>query len=276
MPERAPLDNLVRARHDVGTVELRADSDGTGRTLHGHFAVFNQWTEINSVREGRFMERIAPGAFARTFAERSGKIRVLYDHGHDPSIGNKPLGSITSLSEDRTGANYSVNLFEASYVNDLLPALGAGELGASFRFGVADDSWADFPKRSAHNPDGMRERTINDLDLYEFGPVTFPAYEGATAGLRSATDDYIRHLLADEDDLARYINRVGANAAAKFLMASLPVLRASADAEDLSEAADGADETPEASTDGQEQDTPRQLIVAALTRAGRSIPNETE
>jgi phage head maturation protease len=32
-------------------------------TVSGHFAVFNRWTEIDSLFEGQFMERFAPGSF---------------------------------------------------------------------------------------------------------------------------------------------------------------------------------------------------------------------
>jgi phage head maturation protease len=75
-------------------------------TMHGHFAVFNRWTEINSWFEGNFLERIAPGAFKKTFREKTPK--VLFQHGQDPQIGDKPLGPIESLAEDETGAAYEV------------------------------------------------------------------------------------------------------------------------------------------------------------------------
>ena len=51
----------------------------------------------------------------------------------------------------------------------------------------------DFNKRakaSDYNPKGLPERTVRDLHMPEFGPVTFPAYPGATAGMRSLTDRF--------------------------------------------------------------------------------------
>ena len=219
---RAPVDNLVRARHDTGTIELRADDTGTGRTLHGHFAVFNRWTEIDSHYEGRFLERIAPGAFARTFAERGDKIRVLYDHGHDPSIGNKPLAVPNVLREDATGAYYEAELFSASYVDDLLPALRAGQLGASFRFKVTGEEWADPERATKTNPAKLPERTVTGVELYEFGPVTFPAYDSATAGVRSGTDQFIERLLNDPLVMARFSQRVGGYVAEQFVSSLTP------------------------------------------------------
>jgi phage head maturation protease len=37
------------------------------------------------------------------------------------------------------------------------------------------------PGKSDYNPDGLPEITILEARLIEFGPVTFPAYAGATA-----------------------------------------------------------------------------------------------
>jgi hypothetical protein len=69
-------------------------------TLVGHFASFNEWTEIRSSVEGHFMERVAPGAFVRTIVENRKDIRVLFHHGLDPSIGLAVLGPIDELRGD--------------------------------------------------------------------------------------------------------------------------------------------------------------------------------
>src|SRR4249920_61338 len=179
----APVDNLVRALFGPESAELRAQTDeGQGGTLFGHFAVFNKWTEINSMWEGNFLERIAPGAFADTISTRGDQINVLYDHGQDPQLGNKPLGPINVLKEDAKGAYYEVSLLRGAdgelvpYNRDfIVPAAKAGLLGASFRFKVTEETWVDPEKASKTNPAKLPERTIDRVDLYEFGPVTFPA-----------------------------------------------------------------------------------------------------
>lgn len=220
----APVDNLVRARYDTGAAELRAEGGVEGRTLFGHFAVFERWTKIDSWYEGRFIERIGDKAFTRTFKERGDKIRVLYDHGSDPSIGNKPLGAPDVLRVDKgVGAYYESELFDSSYVNDLLPALRAKQLGASFRFRVIGESWVEPKKASDHNPEMLPERTITDVDLYEFGPVTFPAYEDATAGVRSGSDSFIERLLNDPTFVARFTERAGL-AVVEPILATLPAV----------------------------------------------------
>jgi HK97 family phage prohead protease len=172
--------------------------------------VFDTPTEINSAYEGRFMERIAPGAFMRTLAKQGDKVKVLYDHGQDPSIGNKPLGVVRSLREDTVGVAYEVGLFDnTSYVADLLPGLRAGAYGSSFRFRVVDDTIDDESVVTDWNPNGLPVRTVTDVDLYEFGPVTFPAYPDATAGVRSLTDTFADRLLRDPLFLARFTERAG-------------------------------------------------------------------
>jgi HK97 family phage major capsid protein/HK97 family phage prohead protease len=189
-PKRLPRENLVRAM-PRGSVELRATENGDMPVMAGHFAVFNEWTRIDSVFEGTFMERIAPKSFAKTFDENRDVIKVTFNHGHDPSMGDKVLGPIEMLSEDRTGAAYAVPLLDTSYNRDLLPGLEAGLYGSSFRFRVLREDVDNDPGASDHNPDNLPERTIREAEVFEFGPVTFPAYGGATAGVRSMTDEFI-------------------------------------------------------------------------------------
>lgn len=184
-----PKNDLVRARPGL---EVRETGDeGSMPTLHGYFLRFNEWTEIDSLFEGRFMERIAPGAAKKTLAQRGDKVKILFNHGHDPSIGEKALTD-PGLKEDETGVHYEGELFDTSYNRDLVPGLRTGQYGASFKFSVVSEEIDQEPERSDENPDGIPERTITEIKLYEGGPVTFPAYDGATAGVRcrSLTDEF--------------------------------------------------------------------------------------
>lgn len=196
-----PRDDLIRAM--PGGIEFRAsDPDaGDGTTLFGHFARFNSWTIIDSWFEGRFLEQLAPGAFRKTIRERGGQVKVQFDHGHDPFVGGAPLGPIRTLREDDDGVYYEVPLLDTDYNRDRVLPLLRGTLlngdhlgsllGASFRFSVVKEKWVRGPKPSEHNPDGLDERTITEVKLYEFGPVVFPAYGDATAAARSLTADYL-------------------------------------------------------------------------------------
>jgi len=162
-------------------------------TMSGHFSTFGDWYEVDSYTEGHFLERVAAGAFAKTIRKSlNGQepMKVLYDHGQDPQIGNKVLGRIAELREDTTGPAYTVPLFDTSYNRDLAPGLIAGAYGSSFRFTVEKDEWDNSPTPSEWNSASIPERTITEARVYEFGPVTFPANPNATAGARSTTDLY--------------------------------------------------------------------------------------
>ena len=249
-------DNLSRARCLPEAAAFRADSDenGDGRTLFGHFSVFNTFYEINSVWEGTFLERIAPGAFERTIGERGSQVKALYDHGNDPTLGNKPLGPFRELSEDDEGGYYEIGLIDTDYNRDfIIPASRAGLLGASFRFRVRAQEWIDEPDASEGNPRALPERTITDVDLYELGPVTFPANPAADAALRSTTDEFYRRVLTDPLFIARFTQRVGPTVAEQ-LIASL--------------AADSPSGSPaRGSADGQDEGLDAALSGARLAEA---------
>lgn len=199
-----PRENIVRGLMP-GVVLRASEKPGKLPTLVGHFSVFNEWTRIDSAWEGTFLERVSPGAFDKTFTENRAGMRVLFNHGKDPHIGDKPLGPIENLGTDERGAFYEVPLFDTAYNRELLPGLEAGVYGASFRFKVMREEFKKDPTRSEHNPDALPERTITEARVMEFGPVTFPAYEGATAGVRSLTDDYIAApIFGDPERLQRF------------------------------------------------------------------------
>lgn len=185
--------DIVRAMpSEVRPLELRADEesgDSLGR-LVVRFSPFNQWYEISSWWEGDFMERTVHGAFAKTMRESGASVKCLFDHGYDPTIGNKVLCAPDDLREDPDSAVMEGELFDTSYCRDLLPGLRAGAYGSSFKFRVVKEQWDDDPGVSEHNPKGLPERTILEVRLFEAGPVCFPASPTATAGMRSMTDTY--------------------------------------------------------------------------------------
>jgi HK97 family phage prohead protease len=198
-------DNLYRGL--VGGLALRqlerADDDAPadGSLMHGHFAVFDEWNEIDSWFEGRFLERNAPGMFKKTMREQRDAIRVQYDHGHDFFVGGSPLGAIDVLREDDEGAYYEVPLVDTDYNRDRVLPLLRGQLmdgrragtllGASYRFRVTREEWVEPKKASDLNPDMLPERTIREVRLFEFGPVVFPAAQSASAKVRCLTDHYL-------------------------------------------------------------------------------------
>lgn len=246
----APRDNLFRGF--LGQpVELRADTEaGRPSTMFGHFARFEQWNEIESWYEGRFIERLVPGAFAKTFKDiMQGRSRAIsqYDHGYDPYFGSSSLGPFEALREEDQGPYYEVPLLDADYNHDrLIPMLGGltidgrsfgSVLGASYRFRVRKEEWVDPKKATDWNPERLPERTIREVTFYEAGPVAFPADQMATSGVRSVslTDHYIERQAARTGQAARAAQRL-----AQIAGAAAPGT-APADPDEPPQALDGPD-----------------------------------
>ena len=164
-----PTDNLVRS------VDFRASEAGDGLTLDGYAAVFGAATEING-GEGHFTEEIAPGAFKRSLGQRTPILQ--FDHGQHPLIGSMPIGVIRNITEDGHGLKVRARLSDNWLIQPVRDAIRDGAVtGMSFRFRVLKDAW--------ERRNGMSHRTIQEVELYEAGPVVFPAYVQTTVGVRS-------------------------------------------------------------------------------------------
>lgn len=190
--------SLPAVRQDsVGDV-----GDGRLGTLLVDFSRFDAWYEIDSFWEGRFLERTVRGSFKRTIRNNGSQVKTLFNHGFDFHIGDKILGVHEVLEERPDSPHMEVPLLDTSYNRDLEPGLRASGYGSSFMFEVLGESWNREPDKSEHNPDGLPERTITEVRLFEAGPVTWPANPEATAGLRSAsgTDWLVEQLRARDVD----------------------------------------------------------------------------
>lgn len=177
----AGVERAVRAAPEVRASD--DDDSGDERTLFGHAAVTGQWTDLEDF-VGPYREQIAPGAFTKTLKERGGPV-VMFNHGRDPGTGQKPLGETLVAREDDTGLYIEARLFDTHYVRELLPALESGTIdGMSFMFDIISELWT----WASDSKSGMDERTIQEVRLYEAGPVVFPAYEQTDVGIRTHVD----------------------------------------------------------------------------------------
>jgi len=173
---KAPKNNVYRA------APFRADDTGDGFTLEGYGAVFGDTTRIDSW-EGKFDEKIERGAFSKTISER--KPVLQFDHGRDAATGSVPIGAVEELREDKHGLFVRARMHDNARVEPIRQAIASGAIdGMSFRFRVIREEWDE----SGEIP----VRTINEVELFELGPVVFPAYQSTSVGVRS--------LLADLDD----------------------------------------------------------------------------
>lgn len=195
-------------RADLAGLKVRSADETPVMT--GRFAAPGEWTEINSIIEGHFFERSAPSAFEKTIKESKDRMKVLFHHGLDPFFGNSVLGPIRSLGSDTA---YEVDLIDTDYNKRLVPMLENGLLGSSFRFDVVKEDVDERPRKSEWNPDGIPQVTLTEVRVKEFGPTPLPAYPGASAGLRSVTDQFVlMSLQADPERLRLLVEAIRAAA----------------------------------------------------------------
>lgn len=156
-------------RRIFGAHELRVADDG--KKIRGHAAVFNAKAEIWG-----FQERVAPGAFAKSIKESD--VRALFNHDPNYVLGRNKAGTL-ELSEDGAGLVDVITPPDTGWARDLMESIRRGDITQqSFGFRTIKDSW--------NIEYGMPTRTLQEVQLYDVSPVTFPAYEDTDCGVRGA------------------------------------------------------------------------------------------
>jgi uncharacterized protein len=155
-------------------VELRAAPEGSKSpgVLVGYSAVF----ESPSEDLGGFVERIRPGAFARSL-RNGADVLALVDHEPSRLLGRLSAGTLRTR-EDARGLRVEVDLPDTSVGRDTAVSIARGDLrGMSFSFVTRSDRW-DLSGAPA-------QRELLDVDLLDVGPVASPAYRETSVALRS-------------------------------------------------------------------------------------------
>lgn len=216
--------------------------EGDGLTLEGYAAVFNSPTEIDTAREGRFIETIAPGAFKRTIGQKGPQgIRMQFDHGGHPMIGSIPIGNIESIKEDARGLFVRARLADNWLIQPVRDAIYSGAIdGMSFKFRVLRED-----RDTSTDPE---QRTVREVELYELGPVVWPAYADTSVGVRAEDEPEASNGTSDEPD-------------EDTSEESVPVT----EAEPATEAASAASQSVEEAQEGSEVDIDQFQTVEDLT-----------
>jgi HK97 family phage prohead protease len=154
--------------------------EGGPSVIEGYAAVYYQ-PDMSGTEFELFsgaVERIAPGAFDRALAEGQ-DVRGLFNHDTALVLGRSTAGTLR-LRADDVGLRYEIDIPDTQLGRDLAESIRRGDIsGSSFAFQVKQQEW----RETEGGPD---VRTILDVDLFDVGPVTFPAYEGASTGTRSS------------------------------------------------------------------------------------------
>lgn len=122
-------------------------------------------------------ERIAPTAFDSTLRGKADVV-AAWNHNPDFLLGRRSAGTL-KLSKDSRGLMYEVEINEADPQHQSVAAkVRRGDvIGSSFSFAIV--------KESVESTRDGYVRTIEDVRLFEVGPVWSPAYPSTTASIRS-------------------------------------------------------------------------------------------
>ena len=162
VPELRAAADQPRSISGYGAVFYRADTPGTEYWL---------WSDT--------VERIMPGAFDEVI-KSAPDVRSAYNHDFNFLLGRTSAKTL-SLSVDATGLRYDVT--PPASRADVIESVSRGDVsGSSFMFIPQSTTWRE------ERIDGMtiyiREITSVGVELFELGPVAWPAYEATTAEAR--------------------------------------------------------------------------------------------
>ena len=182
----------IRQINMPAKVEKRADGLGS---IHGYAIVYNKDSE-----DMGFIERVKPGA-AKNALTRS-NVRGLKNH--DPSLIFARQGVNLTLTEDKKGLRYEASPVDTANYRETAAEVEAGLLtGQSFGFTILSDEWSDL---ESDHP----QRTITEIgEIFDVGPVTYPAYPDTSVGVRvlkEARDRFSKKQETREDMITLIIN----------------------------------------------------------------------
>lgn len=178
-----PRTRLNDRRSFFDDVELRADGSQPAR-ISGHI-VYNRWSEDL----GGFVERVIPGSFTKTLLESD--IRALFNHDPNFVLGRNKAGTLT-FTDQAGSLRYETTPADTQTIRDLvIEPMRRGEItGSSFSFRTIRDEWREpESKDNRHGSQGLWERDLLEVRLFDTGPVTFPAYTQSDSAVRSLFED---------------------------------------------------------------------------------------
>lgn len=178
-------------RRFLKNTQIRAKEDGH---VEGHAAVFNQEYVLYEGSNYRVVETVKPGAFTRALKEKH-DVRCLFNHDPNQLLGRTASGTM-KLKQDDDGLYFDCTVPDTQLGRDVLTLVKRGDVsGASFAFNVTAQTWREEKK------DGVTisTREIEDVDLFDASPVTYPAYTGTDVSARAARVECRSNLLAMKD-----------------------------------------------------------------------------
>lgn len=151
--------------------ELRLSDDDNPKIV-GYAAKYGKFTDL-----GFFKEKIRKGAFDDVL---DGDVRCLKNHDPNLILG-RTANKTLRLESNSVGLHFEDDIPDTTTGRDAREEVRRGDIsGCSFAFTVAEDAWRHF------GDERPSERTIVKIgQLFDVGPVTYPAYLDTTVSARS-------------------------------------------------------------------------------------------
>ena len=177
---------ILERRNVTRPVQLR--EAGAPVTIDGYGAVYYSADDPGTQYQlwQDTYERISPGAFDLTVREDD--IRSLFNHDANIVLGrNRSDPATLAVAVDQVGLRYSVTPPDTQLVRDqvLTPIRRGDVAGASIAFYARKVAWVIEKLADGWQ---IEIRELQQIQLVEVGPVTFPAYEATSAGVSRAGD----------------------------------------------------------------------------------------
>lgn len=174
-----------------GSLEIRSVSVGEARAHDGDIPRISGLGSLYNSRTtlGHFFqwdEEVLPGAWRATITRDGADIRSMFNHDPSRLLGRTTAGSLR-LSDTAAGLQYEVDI-NTDDVNamSVFSQVQRGDVsGASVWFRVIGEKWTE-----PTEDNGLERplRQITEGELFEVGPVVFPAFTETTASAARALD----------------------------------------------------------------------------------------
>jgi len=175
---------LPKELRAVQTFQRADGDDDTLKGIRGTAAVFYNEADPDGTQYRLWSdtwERIMAGAFDEALA-RPDDVRCLQNHDPRLLLGRNTSNTL-KLTTDDAGLHYEAETPDTSAGRDTVVSLDRGDMtGSSFAFVADKASWVE----ETDEEDRTRYyRQIESVQLFDVGPVTYPAYSGTDSGVRS-------------------------------------------------------------------------------------------
>jgi HK97 family phage prohead protease len=206
---------------------------GDGRTVEAYATVFDTPADVRDA-DGEYQEIIDPKAFnmAIGLKRRSAggwDIPVMFNHGmtlyHTPSeIDSVPIGVAEEIKPDKRGLFTRTRYHDTPRANAVLESIREGSITAYSFSGAFRKSDPPVPRGGFRRNDKGELPVVRRMEstLREFGPATFPVYQGAeVVGVRAEQAALILSQLTP-GEIDRLVTMIASNSRTDQLDAGIP------------------------------------------------------